>query len=196
MSTPQPDITTLLDLAGQGDRAAQEQLFRQVEPELRKLAKSRLRGQRLSPGVQTTVLVDEAFLRLIGDRQVTWQGRSHFYRFAGRVMRLFLVDQARQEMAARRGGGEGNRPLDQVANPIDPRGQDPFTILAVHDALTQMAETHPDLIEIVELHHFGGWDLRQIADEVLHIPYVTVKRRWQRARALLHRALSGGEHDT
>jgi RNA polymerase sigma factor (TIGR02999 family) len=193
MSDARPDVTTLLGLAGRGDARAQNDLFRLVESELRQRARARLRQERPSPNMQTTVLIDEAFLRLINNQDLSWQDRSQFYCFAARVMRTILVDDARQRQAEKRGGKEEAAPLDHVAEPAAPRSTDPLLLLALHDALDRLAQSHPDLIQLVELHHFGGWELKDIAEQILHVSYTTVKRNWQRARALLHRELSGGD---
>jgi RNA polymerase sigma factor (TIGR02999 family) len=144
----------------------------------------------------TTALMDEAFVKLIGDEQINWENRSQFYCFAAKVMRQLLVDDARLRAAEKRGGGAIPASLQEVADPVDPTGPDPLTLLALHEALTKLAGSYPELIQIVELHHFGGWELKHIAENILGIPYTSVKRRWQRAKALLHRALSGADDDT
>jgi RNA polymerase sigma factor (TIGR02999 family) len=195
MSRPPTDVTTLLGLASQGDRQAQEELFRLVEGDLRKRAKALLRRERPTPSLQTTVLVDEAFLRLVADPEQNWENRSRFYCCAARVMREIIVDEARRRAAEKRGGGEPPAPLDRVGDLVDWRSVDPLSLLVLHEALGNLAGPHPQLVQIVELHHFGGWQLNEIAEEILHIPYPTVKQRWQKAKALLHRAISGGAHD-
>ncbi len=190
MSAPQPDVTTLLCLAGDGDRRAQEELFRLVEAELRRRAKAFLRHERPGHDLQTTLLVDDAFVQLIGSKNVTWENRSHFYAFAATVMRQMLVDDVRQRAAAKRGGGESPASIDRIPQPAERDRSDPLATLALNEALTRMGEHHPELVQIVELHHFTGWDLKQIAQDILGVPYSTVKRRWQRALALLHREMS------
>jgi RNA polymerase sigma-70 factor (ECF subfamily) len=195
MSAPRPDITTLLGLASRGDKQAQEEVFRMVERQLRKQAEARLRHEPSAHSLQATLLVDEAFLRLVGDRDLAWENRSQFYCCAAKVMRQILVDEARRRAADKRGGGERPVPLDAVPAPVERGSLDPLTVLAVHEALTQLAEPYPDLMQIVELHFFAGWELKEIADDILHIPQTTIKRRLQRAKALLHRALSGGDDD-
>lgn len=189
MSMPQPDLTTLLIRASGGDKRAQEELFRLVEAELRRRAKAYLRRERPDQCLQTTVLVDDAFVQLIGDNNVNWQNRSHFYALAAKVMRRTLVDDARQRAAARRGGGDHPISLDRIPQPAGCNAADPLTLLALDEALTKLAKHHPELVQVVELHHFTGWDLKQIAD-ILGIPSSTVKHRWQRAKAYLHRELS------
>jgi RNA polymerase sigma factor (TIGR02999 family) len=193
MPIPDAEVTTLLGLANQGDEAAKEALYRLVESELRKLARGRLRHERAPHLMQTTVLVDEAFIKLVGSRNSTWLNRSQFYGVAAKVMRQLLVDEARQRAASKRGGAPPTS-LDAVPDLVDRTAADPLTVLAVHEALTGLAASRPDLTEVVELHHFGGWDLHQVAD-ILHVSYGTIKRRWQLAKALLHRALSGGDDD-
>jgi RNA polymerase sigma-70 factor, ECF subfamily len=191
MSAPQPDVTTLLGLATHGNRQAQDELFRQVEQELRSLARAGLRREWHQYDQQTTALVDEAFLKLISERERTWANRSQFYCYAAKVMRQILVDEARQRAAEKR-GGEPLLSLDRVPDPVDRKCSDPLTLLALHEALSKLTALDSELIQIVELHHFGGWDLKEIAEEILHLPYITVKRKWAKAKALLHREMSGG----
>jgi RNA polymerase sigma factor (TIGR02999 family) len=192
----QPGVTALLGLAARGDRQAQEQLFRLVEGELRRQAKACMRQARPTHVLQTTVLMDEAFVKLVGDQDISWENRSQFYCFAAKVMRQLLVDDARQRTAEKRGGGVQPAPLQGVPDPVDYSALDPLTLLGLHEALTRLGDTYPELIEIVELHHFGGWELKDIAENILNIPYTTVKRRWQRAKALLHRDIAGADDDT
>jgi RNA polymerase sigma factor (TIGR02999 family) len=195
MTPPQPDVTTLLGLAGRGDARAKEALFRLVEAELRRCAAGHMRRERHPHDLQTTVLVDDAFLRLVGNRGVTWESRSQFYCLAAKAMRQILVDEARRAAAQKRGGGARTVQLEQAPEPAALGSIDPLTRLALDEALTELARTHPELEQIVELHHFGGWDLKQIADDVLHVPYPTVKKWWTRAKARLHRALYGNTED-
>ncbi len=196
MSRPTTDVTTLLARASRGDRQAQEELFRLVEGELRTRAKALLRNERPTPNLQTTVLVDEAFLRLIADPKQNWENRSRFYCRAARVMREIIVDEARRRAADKRGGGgEAPASLDGVADLVDWRSVDPLNLLVLHEALGNLAGPYPQLVQIVELHHFGGWELKEIAEEILHVPYPTVKRWWQKAKALLHREISGDAYD-
>jgi RNA polymerase sigma factor (TIGR02999 family) len=195
MSIRQPDVTTLLILAGQGDPKSQDQLFRLVEGELRRLARARLRHESGSHDLQTTVLIDDAFVKLVGDKNQQWENRSQFYCYAAKVMRQLIVDDARRRDAARRGGGEPHLALDLIPELFARRSPDPLTLIALHEALTKLAASHPDLIVIVELHQFGGWTLKQIAEDILHIPYRTIKKRWENARARLKREMDPDNAD-
>jgi RNA polymerase sigma-70 factor (ECF subfamily) len=185
MATLQPDVTTLLCLAGGGDKHAQDELFRLVEAELRRRAKAYLRRERPGQDLQTTVLVDDAFVHLIGDKDVSWENRSHFYASAAKAMRRILVDYARQRAAAKRGGDDYHVPLDNVPQPASRAPLDPLFELALDEAATRLAEHHPELIQVFELHYCAGWNLKQTA-EILGIPYSTVKQRWERVRGHLH----------
>src|SRR5262249_5369675 len=140
MPTPRPDVTTLLCLAGGGDRHAQEELFRLVEGELRRRAKAYMRNERPGHDLQTTVLVDEAFVRLVGEDNMTWENRSQFYALAAKVMRQMLVDDARQRAACKRGGGDQPVPLDRVPELADRTATDPLTVLALDESLTRLAK--------------------------------------------------------
>lgn len=192
MSTPQPDVTTLLGLAGQGDAQALEDVFRLLEPHLRHLARARLRQEPPPHDLQTTVLVDEAFLRLVGKQHPAWESRSQFFGYAAKVMRELAVDEARRCAAQKRGGGVRPIPLDQAADLAAPSALDALTLLALDEVLTALARTHPKLEQIVVLYYYYGLNLKQIA-EFLGDPYPTVKKRWQRAVAELQRAWSQGD---
>ena len=195
MPAPGQDVTTLLRLASGGDRQAKNELFRLVEGELRRTAQASLSQERPGHSLQTTVLIDEAFQRLVGGPGRTWEDRAQFYRCAARAMREILVDHARQRAAGKRGGGARPGSLDQVPEPADRKPLDPLTLLALHEALDKLAVTNPEYSQIVELHHFGGWELKQIAEEVLSVSYKTVKRRWRMAKVLLYRELCGDADD-
>jgi RNA polymerase sigma factor (TIGR02999 family) len=189
MSTPQPDVTTLLGLAAGGDRHAQDELFRLVEGELRRLAKAYMRRERPGHDLQTTVLVDEAFFQLVVKDKMTLENRSQLYALSAKVMRRILVDYARQRAAAKRGGGEQPVPLDRVPEPADRAASDPLPVLDLDESLTKLEEYFPELAEILELHHFGGRNLKQIAD-ILGIPYSTVKGRYKKALRVLGELMS------
>jgi RNA polymerase sigma factor (TIGR02999 family) len=187
----------LLGQAAAGDAPARDQLFRLVASHLRQRARSALRGQRPDPAVQTTVLIHDTFLELVGDANIQWQDRAQFYRLASRAMRHILIDYARKAKAKKRHDGTGPARLDEMAEPAAPGGLGPLDLLAVDEALNRLGEENPELAEVVQLHHFGGWSLKEIAADVLGISYNQVKTRWQLAQAWLHRALNpeGDSHD-
>ncbi len=191
MSADPSHLTTLLCRAGAGDRDAADHLFRLVEGELRARARAYLRREQPGHLLQTTVLIDGAFQQLVGRADISWESRAQFYRYAARAMRHLLVDHARERVCRENATGGRPAPLAEVPDPPGPGGLDPPTLLAVHDALDRLAGALPDLFEVVELHVFGGWQLKEIADDVLGIEYGRVKRRWERARAWLHRELHG-----
>src|SRR5262249_27300555 len=152
-----------------------------------------LRSEPPSPELETTILIDEAFVKLVGAQDCQWENRAQFFCCAAKVMGQLLVDDARRRTAAKRGGGQRVASLEQVPEPSDPKGWDPDLLIDLHDAIAKLTGTYPDPMQIAELHLFAGMDLKQIAADILHVPYTTVKRRWQRAYSLLHRAMSGGE---
>src|SRR5438445_11345658 len=134
MPTPASDVTLLLRLASTGDQQARAELFRLVEGELRKRAGGFLRQERPDPAVQTTVLIDDAFLKLTGNQAIRWQDRAQFYGLAAKVMRQLLVDRARQRAAQRRGGGV--RPV-RLAQVPEPQAENPLRqldLLALDEA--------------------------------------------------------------
>src|SRR5262245_1574193 len=138
----EPDVTTLLELAKEGDREARERLFHLVEGELRRLAHARLRGRPPNPGVETTMLVDDAFLKLTGDREQHWESRAHFFCLAAQVIRQLVVDEARRRAAKKRGGGEPHVPLDRLTDPVAWRSVDPLMLLALNEALSSLSASH------------------------------------------------------
>lgn len=182
------EITMLLAKANSGDTDAKSKLFGLVEKELRAIAKTKMRGERVDHTLQGTVLIDDAFLRLVGEQAgVDWSGRSHFYRAAARAMRRMLIDHERIRQAQRRGGNEHKR----VA--ADPKylGNDDerIDLLALDEALTELNEISPRQAQIVELHHFGGYTLEEVA-KIVDVSRTTVKADWRIAKAWLFRRLS------
>ena len=181
------DVTQLLSRWSAGDRAALESLVPAVYRELRRMTARYLRRERNQHTLQPTALVHEAFLKLVGQRDVRWQNRAHFFGVAAQLMRRVLVDYARERAAGKRGGGVGRLPLEDsmaigVSNHID--------IIAVDDALNRLATVDPDQVRLVELRFFGGLTIEETA-EVLGWSSASVKREWAIARAWLHREISG-----
>ena len=181
-------ITDLLALARQGDPAAQNEAARQVYAELRAIADGYLRRERADHTLQPTALVNEAYLRLLG-QDAPWQNRAHFYGIAAQMMRRVLVDHARRSTAGRR-----DRDLlvtldDKAVETASSEADSALDVLIVHDALAQLEALDPRQARIVELKFFVGLSLDEIA-EVLEISTATVSREWAMARAWLQAQLS------
>jgi RNA polymerase sigma factor (TIGR02999 family) len=187
MPSDKPDsITGLLLKWSDGDPAAIERLMPLVYDELRRLAVRFLRRERANHTLQPTALINEAYLRLVDQQQVEWQGRAQFYGLAARVMRNILVDHARSQQAAKRGGQQFRVSLDVDHRVGDARA--PIEFIAVHEALERLAAIDPKKAQIVELRFFGGLSIEETA-EVLHVGHATVERDWKMARAWLGREL-------
>jgi RNA polymerase sigma factor (TIGR02999 family) len=177
-------VTQLLAEWNQGDAAALDRLLPLVYAELRRIARGYLRHERQSHTLQPTVLVHEAYLKLVGAR-VDWRDRAHFYGVAARLMRQILVDHARKRQAAKRGGSARRVSLAEA----DAKAAPELDLLAMDDALQRLAERDPDQGRIVELRYFGGLTIEETA-EVLGRSPAAIKRDWSMARAWLRRELS------
>ncbi|HEX9001452.1 MAG TPA: sigma-70 family RNA polymerase sigma factor [Blastocatellia bacterium] len=188
MSSSTQRITLLLGEWRKGDQASLDLLTRAVQVELRQIAQRALRRQPRGQTLQTADLVNEAYLRLLGQNDVAWQNRAHFFAVAARAMRFVLVDHARARQVAKRGGGGEKVSLDEamVAAP----GQ-PDDLLALNDALERLAAFDEQKSRIVEMRYFAGMSVEEVA-EALGIAAITVKREWARAKAWLFRELGGG----
>lgn len=187
MSTPDlpqnsPDVTQLLRNWRNGDEAARNQLMGVVYEELRRQAGRYLRRERADHTLQPTALVHEAYLQLIDQSRVNWENRAHFFGAAARLMRRILVDHARAHQAEKRGGGEENIALDEALSV--PEGKD-VNLLALNDALDELARLDEKQSQIVELRYFGGLSIEETAT-VLRISPATVKREWSMAKVWLH----------
>lgn len=179
-------ITELLIDWGKGDQAALEKLMPLVYNELRRLASNYLRRERASHTLQPTALVNEAYLKLVDQRNAKWQNRAHFFGISAQLMRRILVDHARQHQAAKRGGTNQQRlsitSAEQVAK------QPEIDLLALNEALDELAKMDKQQGQIVELKFFGGLSIEETA-EVLGVSHATVERDWKMARAWLRRQL-------
>ncbi len=182
---PADPVTQLLARWGDGDAGAMEQLLPLVYEELRKLARGYLRRERPGHTLESGALVHEAYVRLIGQRNVHWQNRSHFYGIAAQAMRRLLVDHARRHRFQKRGGGARAVTLDDALGLGVEKDLD---VLELDDALKRLAETDPDKSRLVELRFFGGLSHPEIA-EVMGVSLSTVERQWRLARARLYQAL-------
>lgn len=182
-----PTITQLLVAWNQGDQSALEQLTPLVYRELHRLAHGYLAGERPDHVLQTTALVNEAFVRLIDWQAVEWQDRAHFFGVAATLMRHILVQFAREQQAAKRGGGLAlHVTLSEAAGVELQQSPD---LVALDDALTTLEKLNPRHSRIVELRFFGGLSLEEAA-EFLHLSVSTVRRDWRMAQAWLHQQLS------
>ncbi len=180
------EITRLLVAWGQGDQTALEKLMPLVYEELRRLARRHMNHQRPGHTLQTTALVNEAYLRLIDASQVQWQNRAHFFAVSAQLMRRILVDFARSRKSLKRGGEARQVTLDDSLEVSSERGAD---LIALDDALNTLGTMNPRQSQIVELRYFGGLSEEEIA-EALKISPRTVRRDWNLARAWLYRELS------
>jgi RNA polymerase sigma-70 factor (ECF subfamily) len=180
------DITQLLAEVSSGKPASQEQLFQLVYQELHRLASNYMSHERRGHTLQTTALVNEAYLRIVGNRPISWQSRAHFYNAAARTMRRILVDHARKRVASKR-PGELRVDLEDV-NAV--ASAPPEELLAVHAALDRLAELDARQAQVVELRYFAGLNVEETA-QTLGISEKTVKRDWALARAFLESQLSG-----
>jgi RNA polymerase sigma factor (TIGR02999 family) len=186
MSSFQPDDVTGLLAAWRGGRdEALDDLIPVVYGELRRLARQQLRRERPDHSLQPTALTHEAFLRLFGTRQVSWQNRTHFFAVAATLMRRLLVEHARKRGAARRGGPATRVALDEARSPVASPDVD---VMALHEALDGLEQIDPRQSRIVELKYFGGMTNEETA-EVLGLSPATVKREWSVAKLWLRRAL-------
>lgn len=187
-SQPPQDVTRLLKDWSNGDTSALEALMPLVYDELHRLASRYLSRERPDHTLQSTALVHEAYLRLISQRDVHWQNRSHFFGVAAQMIRRILVDHARAHQAAKRGSGAVKLSLDEAL--ASPENQPDLDLLALDDALNRLAEIDPQQGRIVELRYFAGLSIDETA-EVLHISPATVKRDWVMAKAWLFREITG-----
>ena len=189
MTEQAKEITHLLVSWSGGDRAALDQLMPMVYERLRRLATSMLRHERHDHTLQTSALVNEAYLRLINQSQVNWRDRAHFYAIAGKMMRRILVDYARKQNYQKRGGHVQRIRLDTIDDVPINRAPD---LLALDDALNSLAKHDATLARLVELRYFGGLTKEEIG-VVLGISSATVTRRWRMVKAWLYSYLVKGE---
>jgi RNA polymerase sigma factor (TIGR02999 family) len=180
------DVSALLRAWTDGDQRALARLTPIVYDELHRLAHHFLKGERAGYSLQTTALVNEAYLRLVDYKRMRWQNRAHFMATAAQAMRRILVDRARRRNV-KRGADAEHVSLDHEAVLCTDRSDD---FVALDDALNAMAEHAPRKAKVVELRFFGGLSVEETA-EVLHVSSITVMREWQSAKAWLYRELTG-----
>jgi len=183
------NVTRLLLQWSEGDTAAREALIPLVYGELRRIARQCLASQRPGHTLQSTALVHEAYLRLVDHSSVHWENRVHFFAVAAQLMRRILVDHARRQRAAKRGGGNLTLVLDEAVAPPARRAVD---LIALDDALNGLAALDSRQSQIVELRFFGGLSIEDTS-QLLDISPATVKREWVTARAWLYQQVNQEE---
>jgi RNA polymerase sigma-70 factor, ECF subfamily len=186
------NITQLLIQYGKGDADALQNLLPAVYQELRKLAQSYMRKESASHTLQPTALVHEAYFKLVDQKSVAWQNRSHFFGIAAQAMRRILIDHARVKHAEKRGGDHTRVSFEEQFHSNSPSGEP--DLLALNDALEKLTALDERQGKVVELRYFGGLGIEEIA-EVLQTSPATVKRDWTMAKAWLSRELSAGDVD-
>jgi RNA polymerase sigma-70 factor (ECF subfamily) len=182
------DLTDLLGRWATGTPADRERLLTAVQRELRRIAAAYMRRERPEHTLQPTALVNEAYMRLTNEGAVRWENRGHFFGIAARLMRQILVDYARKHRAGKRGGAlRTGRPLSQIADPSSGQNLD---VLALHEALDDLAAFDPRQAEIVELRYFGGLTEAEVA-AVKSLSPATIRREVAAARFWLGRRMKG-----
>ncbi len=189
MPDPSPvpmQVTQLLADWSSGQRDALEKLVPLVQPELHRLASHYMRRERVGHTLQTTALINEAYLRLVDVTHPSWHDRKHFFAVAAQLMRRIMVDHARQRQTLKRGRAPLRVTLDETALVTESRGEE---LLALDEALEKLAAFDPRMSEIVELRYFGGLTIDETA-ELLKVHPNTVKGDWSAAKAWLYAALT------
>jgi len=183
---PASQVTHLLLAWGRGDSSALEKLIPLVHAELMRIAQRYMAGERMGHTLQTTALINEAYLKLIGTQKVDWQNRAHFFAVSAQLMRRILVDQARARRSKKRGEDVYNLPLEEALLVLKEPGRD---VIALDDALKGLEKIDPRKAKVVELRFFGGLSVEQTA-AVLDISSITVRRDWRFARTWLYNELT------
>jgi RNA polymerase sigma factor (TIGR02999 family) len=184
--TKQHEITQLLAEWREGNQSALDELYPLVYDELHRLARRYMSRERGGHTLQTTALINEAYVRLVDQKNVQWANRAHFFAISAQIMRRILIDHARRHAYAKRGGGARQVTLDEAASITPSIGSD---LLRLDEALKSLAEMDPRRSQVVELRYFGGLNNEEIAG-VLNISENTVTRDWNMARAWLHQQLT------
>ena len=190
MTTPsQPDVTAMLLAWSEGDSSALDQLAPLVYQELRRLARHYMGQERPGHTLQATALVNEAYVRLVGAESLEIQNRGHFYAVASQQMRRILVDYARANNAARRGGGAVKVDLDKAIISAERKSVD---VVSLDDALKELEKLDPRAAQVIELRYFGGYTDKEVV-EALGVSLATVRRDWEFARSWLFDQMRAGE---
>ncbi|PYR74859.1 MAG: RNA polymerase subunit sigma-70 [Acidobacteria bacterium] len=192
---PHADVTRLLQEWREGREGALDRLIPLVYNELRVIAARHMSNEWRVSTFQTTALVNEAYLKLVGQRRVAWQNRAHFFAVAAQMMRRILVDNARRDLRPKHGAAAVHAPLEQAAEVAPVAGVDAVDALALDEALRKLEALDPDQARIVELRFFGGLTVEETA-EVVGVSTATVKREWALARGWLYRELNGRDRSS
>jgi RNA polymerase sigma factor (TIGR02999 family) len=190
-ATSPHQVSKLLLAWSEGEEGALEQLVPLVYEELHRLAKRYMRKERSGHTLQTSALVNEAYLRLVGTKEVRWQNRAHFFAVSARLMRRILVDFARAKHDLKRGGRALQVSLDDA---LIVSAEPSADLVALDEALTRLVALQPRQAEVVEMRYFGGLSEEEVA-EVLKVSVRTVQQDWRLARLWLYRELSCGDGD-
>lgn len=185
------EVTLLLRAWGEGDAQALDRLAPLVYQELHRIARGYMARERTGHTLQTTALVNEAYVRLVDARQVTWHDRAHFFAVCARAMRRILVDHARSRGYLKRGGGKVRVQFDEATGMAWSADSD---LLELDEALDRLSALDPRKGKVVEMRFFGGLSVAETA-EALRISPETVMRDWKMARAWLYRELSADQHN-
>ena len=178
-------LTQLLQLAAQGERGALDRVFSVLYPDLRRIAHARLRAQGGVAHLETTALVHESFLRLVGAAELKLTDRKHFFTYAAKTMRNIIIEFAREHLAQRRGGGQAALRLDTaLANQLPGADGADASLIAINDALAALESLDTALARVVEMRYFAGYSEVEIA-ELTGSSERTVRRQWDKARAFL-----------
>jgi RNA polymerase sigma factor (TIGR02999 family) len=183
----QHEITQLLAEWREGKQSALDELYPLVYDELHRLARRYMSRERKGHTLQTTALINEAYVRLVDQKNVHWANRSHFFAISAQIMRRILIDHARRHAYAKRGGGARQVSLEEAATVVPNKSEE---LLRLDEALKSLAEMDPRRSQVVELRYFGGLNNEEIAG-VLHISENPVTRDWNMARAWLYQQLTG-----
>ena len=191
MMPPMSEVTQILNAVTAGDTAASSKLLPLVYDELRKLAAWKMASESPGQTLQPTALVHEAWLRMVGDDEPQWDSRGHFFAAAAEAMRRILVDNARRKGSLKRGGDRSQLDIDVESLSAAPETFE--DLLALDEALNQLAMADPEAAQLVKLRYFAGLSLEESA-KILNVSPRTADRFWAYARAWLHQALEGGEN--
>lgn len=189
MNTPEPEVTRLLLDWRNGDEEAFNRLIPLVHGELHRIARRYMRHEKPGHTLETEALLNEAYLRLVGEQEIDWQDRAHFFAISARIMRRLLVDHARSRAYAKRGGGAVQVSLNEE---LAVSGEKSIDLMALDEALERLAENDERRSRIVELRYFGGLSSEETA-QVLGLSEITIKREWLKAKAWLYRELTGNK---